>query len=411
MKIKANGMETFCHIKTGCKSQYNSAFFMPKVDIQSKLPNLPTTIFTTMSQLANQHKAINLGQGFPDFGMDPQLIDLVEKAMRNGHNQYAHTFGFQGLREVLAQKINALYGNPIDSESEITITPGGTYAISNALTSVLREGDEVIYFEPCFDSYVPNIKVMGAKPVAIPLNFPDYSIPWEKVREKVNPRTRMIMVNSPNNPTGTLLGLQDLEELKNITRDTQIIILSDEVYEHIVFDGEKHHSILAHPELFDRSFVAFSLGKVCHCTGWKIGYTVAPAYLTKEFRNHHQFNVFSVNTPMQVAMAEYLSNPETYLQLPSVFQAKRDYFAREMEGSILKPLPSKGSYFQCFTFPEVLGSNSRKVALDLVEKIGVALIPVSAFYQDETDHKVLRVCIAKKEETLKEAAKRLLNIQ
>ena len=383
---------------------------MSKVEIKSKLPNLQTTIFTTMSQLASQHKAINLGQGFPDFPMDPLLHNLVEKAMHNGHNQYAHTFGFQGLREVLAEKINTLYCNAVDSETEITITPGGTYAISNALTSVLRQGDEVIYFEPCFDSYVPNIKVMGAKPIAIPLNFPDYSIPWEKVREAVNPKTRMIMINSPNNPTGTLIGLQDLEQLNEITRGTQILILSDEVYEHIVFDGEKHHSILSHTELFERSFVAFSLGKVCHCTGWKIGYSVSPAYLTKEFRNHHQFNVFSVNTPMQVAMAEYLSEPQTYLQLPKVFQDKRDFFAKEMENSIFSPLPSKGSYFQCFTFPENLGDNSRKVALDLVEKVGVALIPVSAFYQEETDNKVLRVCIAKKEETLREAARRLTNL-
>jgi len=380
---------------------------MSKIEINSKLPNLPTTIFTIMSQLAIQHRAINLGQGFPDFSMDSVLHDLVEKAIKDGHNQYAHTFGFQGLREVLAHKISNLYGSNIDSETEITITPGGTYAISNALTSVLREGDEVIYFEPCFDSYVPNIKVMGAKPVAIPLNFPDYSIPWEKVKEAVNTKTRMIMINSPNNPTGTLLGLADFEELKSITRGTQIIILSDEVYEHIIFDGEKHHSILAHPELFERSFVAFSLGKVFHCTGWKIGYSVAPSYLTKEFRNHHQFNVFSVNTPMQVAMAEYLLNPQSFLQLPSLFQAKRDFFAKEMEGCILKPLPSKGSYFQCFTFPESLGTNSRKVALDLVERVGVVLIPVSAFYQDETDNRVLRICIAKKEETLKEAGRRL----
>ena len=223
----------------------------------------------------------------------------------------------------------------------------------------------------------------------------------------MNAKTRMIMINSPHNPTGTLLKKQDLEELKSITKGTQIIILSDEVYEHIVFDGEKHHSILADPELFERSFVAFSLGKVCHCTGWKIGYSVAPSYLTEEFRNHHQFNVFSVNTPMQTAMAQYLSDPQTYLQLPAFFQAKRDFFIKEMENSILVPLPGKGSYFQCFTFPKSLGSNSGKVALDLVENVGVALIPVSAFYQDETDHKVLRVCIAKKEETLREAARRL----
>jgi len=384
---------------------------MSKVKIESKLPNLPTTIFTTMTQLANKHNAINLGQGFPDFEMDPVLIDLVTKAMKNGKNQYAHTYGFPGLRNVLAQKIETLYGRKVDAETEITITPGGTYAISNALTAVLREGDEVIYFEPCFDSYVPNIKVMGAKPIPIPLNFPDYSIPWDKVKAALNSNTRMIVINSPNNPTGSLLSNYDLEQLVEITSGTQILIMSDEVYEHLIFDGNKHLSILGHPELFERSFMAFSLGKVCHCTGWKIGYSVAPPYLMKEFRNHHQFNVFSVNTPMQVAMAEYLSNPQTYLQLAGLFQSKRDFFSKQIEGSFLSPLPSKGSYFQCFTFDDEVKCNSKEFAIDLVEKIGVATIPVSSFYQDETDCRVLRICFAKKDATLKEAAERIMNFR
>lgn len=360
-----------------------------------------------MSQLAVQHQAVNLGQGFPDYPMDEKLIALVEKAMKAGHNQYAHTFGFQGLREVLAAKIESLYGLKISVQDEITITPGGTYAISNALTAILRPGDEVILFEPSFDSYIPNIEVMGAKAVCIPLTFPSYSIPWDRVREKVTDKTRLIMLNTPHNPSGTILHGTDMEQLRTLVEGTNILILSDEVYEHLIFDGEQHESILRYPDLLERSFVAFSLGKVFHCTGWKIGYTVAPAYLMQEFRNHHQFNVFSVNSVMQVAMAQYLEDTSVYLSLPAFFEQKRDLFLELMKDVPLKPLPSKGSYFQNFTFDHLTHEPDVDFSLRLVEKAKVAAIPISAFYRDGTDHKVLRFCFAKKKETLERAAEML----
>lgn len=379
---------------------------MPAVRIESKLPNLPVTIFTAMTQLAREHGAVNLGQGFPDFEMDEALQDLVSKAMREGHNQYAHTNGFPGLREILCQKAETLYAIKRNPETEITITPGGTYAISNALTAILRPGDEVIVFEPCFDSYLPNIRILGAVPVCIPLRFPDYSIPWDEVRRKITNRTRMILINSPHNPTGTLLSKEDMQELQSIVKDTNLLILSDEVYEHLVFDGKKHESVLAYPDLFERSFVAFSLGKVFHCTGWKVGYCMAPDYLMKEFRNHHQFNVFSVQSAIQVAMARYLENPEVYLGLSPFFEQRRNVLLETFEDSELSPIPSNGSYFQCFTFPENWGS-SMEVAQKLVKEQGVASIPVSSFYQSGEDHRVLRFCFAKKEETLREAGRRM----
>ncbi|HRH33983.1 MAG TPA: methionine aminotransferase [Catalimonadaceae bacterium] len=380
---------------------------MPPVPIQSKLPKLPQTIFSTMTQLANQHKAINLGQGFPDFEMSEKLKNLVSKAMNDGFNQYAHTNGYQGLREVLAAKVEALYGNSIDAETEITITPGGTYALSNTFTALLGEGDEVIVFEPCFDSYLPNIKMSGGVPVCIPLNFPDYSIPWEKVREAFSQKTRFILLNSPHNPSGAVLSESDIENLRNLVSGTNCLILSDEVYEHLIFDGMKHLSILKYPDLFERSLVAFSLGKVFHCTGWKIGYCIAPEYLMQEFRNHHQFNVFSVNTPAQVAMATYLEDPSVYLDLWAIFQTKRDLFLSLIKDLPFKPIPSHGSYFQCLAFENGLADTDTEMALKLVKDIGVASIPVSAFYQNRTDNLVLRFCFAKKEETLIEAARRL----
>lgn len=379
---------------------------MPPVRIQSKLPNLPVTIFTTMTQLAREHGAVNLGQGFPDFPMDEALQELVTRAMRDGHNQYAHTNGFPGLREILCQKADSLYGHYRNPETEITITPGGTYAISNALTAILQPGDEVMVFEPCFDSYLPNIRIMGAVPVCIPLRFPDYSIPWEEVKNRITDRTRMILINSPHNPTGTLLKREDMLQLQDLVKGSNILILSDEVYEHLVFDGKKHESVLAYPELFERSFVAFSLGKVFHCTGWKVGYCMAPDYLMKEFRNHHQFNVFSVNSAVQVAMASYLENPQVYLGLSPFFETRRNILQKALEDSGLSPLTSNGSYFQCFTFPENWGS-SMEVAKKLVEEQGVAAIPVSSFYQSGEDHHVLRFCFAKKEETLLEAGRRM----
>ncbi len=383
---------------------------MNSPEIKSKLPNLPVSIFTSMTQLARKHGAINLGQGFPDFSMDEKLQALVFKAMKDGHNQYAHSNGNPFLREVISSKINSLYGFQPDPETEITITPGGTYAISNALTAVLRDGDEVIVFEPCFDSYIPNIRIMGAVPVTISLRHPDYSIPWEDVRSKITSRTRMILINSPHNPSGSVLSETDIEQLRSIVEGTDIIIMSDEVYEHLVFDGEKHESILRYPDLFARSFVAFSLGKVLHCTGWKIGYCVAPPAFTKEFRNHHQFNVFSVSSALQQGIAEYLQEPQTYLGLPAFFQRKRDLFLEGIKGSIFQPLQTKGSYFQCVQFPEEVAKSSAAFAETLTETPGVAAIPLSAFYADGTDNRVLRFCFAKEDETLLMATERLRKI-
>jgi len=383
---------------------------MNSPEIKSKLPNLPVTIFTTMTQLARKHGAINLGQGFPDFSMDEKLQELVFKAMKEGHNQYAHSNGNPSLREVISSKIHSLYGFQPEPETEITITPGGTYAISNALTAVLREGDEVIVFEPCFDSYIPNIRIMGAVPVTISLRHPDYSIPWEEVKSKITSRTRMILINSPHNPSGSVLGEADIQQLRSIVEGTEILIMSDEVYEHLVFDGERHESILRYPDLFARSFVAFSLGKVLHCTGWKIGYCVAPPAFTKEFRNHHQFNVFSVSSALQQGIAEYLQEPQTYLGLPAFFQRKRDLFLEGIKGSIFEPLQTKGSYFQCVQFPEEVAKSSADFAESLTETPGVAAIPLSAFYSDGTDNRVLRFCFAKEDETLIKATERLRKI-
>jgi len=378
--------------------------------IESKLPKLPESIFTTMTMLARKEGAINLGQGFPDFSMDERLQELVFRAMREGHNQYAHSNGNPLLREVLAEKINNLHGFRPDPESEITITPGGTYAISNALTAVLREGDEVIVFEPCFDSYLPNIRIMGAVPVCISLEHPSYRIPWDKVREQITARTRMILINSPHNPSGTVLSAEDMAELKSIVAGTNILIMSDEVYEHLIFDGRQHESILRYPELYARSFVAFSLGKVLHCTGWKIGYCVAPPAFTQEFRNHHQFNVFSVSSAMQQGIAEYLQEPSVYLSLPDFFQRKRDLFLQGLEGTIFRPLPTTGSYFQCVEFPARNASSDRQFAEHLIQEYKVASIPLSAFYSDGSDYHVLRFCFAKKDETLQAAVEKLREV-
>jgi methionine aminotransferase len=360
-----------------------------------------------MSRKAREHQAINLGQGFPDFPMDELLQDLVYKAMRDGHNQYAASQGNPLLREVLAEKILSLYQFRPDPETEITITPGGTYAISNALTAVLREGDEVIVFEPCFDSYLPNIRIMGAIPVRIQMEHPSYRIPWDKVRENITARTRMILINSPHNPSGSILSAGDMEQLREIVTGTNILIMSDEVYEHLVFDGHRHESILRYPELYARSFVAFSLGKVLHCTGWKIGYCVAPPAFTQEFRNHHQFNVFSVSSALQQGIAGYLQDSSVYLKLPDFFQAKRDFFLDGLKKTMFKPLPASGSYFQCVEFSNEKGLSDVQFAENLITECKVAAIPLSAFYADAADNHVLRFCFAKNEQTLQEALERL----
>lgn len=383
---------------------------MSNIQIQSKLPNVGTTIFTVMSSLAIEHKAINLGQGFPDFPMSEELIALVNEAMQSGANQYVHMNGYIPLREVLAEKIQGLYQTAINPDTQITITPGGTYALYTAMTTVLQPGDEVIVFEPAYDCYIPAIELNGAKAVTIQLNFPDYSIDWNIVRSKLTEYTRMIVINSPHNPTGAVLSKQDIEELKTITKDTNIIIVSDEVYEHLIFDNLEHESILKYPELLERSFVCFSFGKVYHCTGWKLGYCIASPMLMHEFRKVHQFNCFTCDTPKQVALATFLQKKEAYLDLGSFLQKKRDYLQTLMKQTKFTPLPSHGSYFQSYSYSNLSKESEKEFAIRLTKEFGVATIPVSAFYQKEINNQVLRFCFAKKEVTLEAAVERLIKL-
>lgn len=378
--------------------------------IVSKLPQVGTTIFTIMSQLAQQHHAINLGQGFPDFMMDEALIDLIQKAMTDGCNQYTHTNGLPALRNALAEKVKKLYNTSIHPETQITITPGGTYAIYTALTSFLYSGDEVIVFEPAYDSYVPNIVLNGAKPVFIALQYPDYSIPWHEVAQKINSKTKAIIINSPHNPTGAVLSEQDIMTLRTLVAKTNIMIVSDEVYEHLIFDAIPHQSLLRYPDLLERSFIIFSFGKTYHCTGWKLGYCIAAAPLMQEFRKVHQFNCFSCDTPKQYALATYLQEEDKYVQLGAQIQKKRDFFRTLMQQTGFVCIPSHGSYFECYSYAALSNKSDTEFAVELVQKAGVATIPVSAFYHHKTDEKVLRFCFAKNEETLLEAAERFKHL-
>ena len=380
------------------------------MQIHSKLPEVGTTIFTVMSSLAVEHNAVNLGQGFPDFMMNEDLIALVNDAMKKGFNQYVHMNGLPLLRERLAEKVENLYQTKINYDTQITVTPGGTYAIFTALTTVLQPGDEVIVFEPAYDSYIPNIEINGAKPVLISLKYPDYSIPWEEVKAKVNERTRMIMINSPHNPTGAVLNENDIIQLRNIVADTNIIILSDEVYEHLIFDDIQHQSILRYPDLLERSFVCFSFGKTYHCTGWKLGYCISSAEMMKEYRKVHQFNCFTCDTPKQVALAEYIKNKEAYLSLGSFIQRKRDFFRELMKTTPFKLIPSHGSYFECYSYSHFSNEDDKTLAIRLTKEYGIATIPVSAFYKHATDNKVLRFCFAKKEGTLEKAVAKLKHL-
>lgn len=377
------------------------------IPIISKLPAVGETIFTVMSSLAVKYQAINLGQGFPDFLMDEELINLVNKAMLDGHNQYVHMNGLPSFLESIAEKANNLYKTAINPDTEITVTPGATYGIYTALTAFLQPGDEVIYFEPAYDSYLPNISINGAIPVPIKLIHPHYSIDWDEVRKKITPRTRMIMVNTPHNPTGALMKKEDWENLYQLTNNTRILILSDEVYEHLIFDHKTHWSALHFPELQNRTIAVYSLGKVYHCTGWKLGYVIASSTLMKEFRKVHQFNAFTCNSPVQYAFASFLQQKEKYLQLGENIQILRDYFNEQMSLTPLKPLPSYGSYFQLYDYSGVSNMPESEYAKLLVEKAGVATIPVSAFYSDNTSNRVLRFCFAKKKETLKAAVDKL----
>jgi methionine transaminase len=378
--------------------------------IQSKLPNVGTTIFTVMSALATEHKAVNLGQGFPDYPMSEGLRAKVAEAMKNGHNQYAPMPGLIGLRESIAEKVEFLYKTKINPDTEITITPGGTYAIYSSLTTILQPGDEVILFEPAYDSYIPNIEINGAKAVPLPLTYPDYKIDWELVRSSITTKTKAILINSPHNPTGSVLDANDIAELKSVVANTNIFIVSDEVYEHLIYDGLPHESMLKYPELFERSFVNFSFGKAYHCTGWKLGYCIAPAAFTKEFRKVHQFNCFSCFTPAQVALADYLKNKDAYLSLPRFMQQKRDYFIELMKQTKFDLLNTSGSYFICASYGRISDESDKDLAIRLTKEAGVATIPLSAFYHNQKDDKVVRFCFSKQNRTLQQAVERLMKI-
>jgi methionine aminotransferase len=378
--------------------------------IISKLPQTGTTIFTIMSALANEVGAINLSQGFPDFNTSPELIELVNTAMKDGHNQYAPMPGVMALREQIAQKTEKLYGAVYNPDTEITITSGGTQAIFTAITAVINPNDEVIIFEPAFDCYAPAIKLAGGIVKSLELAPPDYRIPWDMVRRLINNKTRMIILNTPHNPTATILKKEDIDELSAIVKNQDILILSDEVYEHLIYDGEIHHGMARYPELQQRSFIVASFGKPFHATGWKVGYCIAPAFLMQEFRKVHQFLVFSVNAPVQYAIAEYLKDENTYLSLPDFFQQKRDHFRKGLEQTRFELLPCSGSYFQSVTYNGITDEKDSDFALRLTKEIGVASIPISVFYTQGTDHHVLRFCFAKRQETLDKAVDRLLKV-
>lgn len=379
-------------------------------ELISKLPHTGTNIFTIMSGLATEHNAINLGQGFPDYPMDQHLVELVNKAMKENYNQYVPMAGYAPLLHTLAQKIKNLYQQEYNPQKNITITPGGTYAIYTALTAILHPGDEVIVFQPCYDSYIPNIIINGAKPVFIDMDYPGFTINWEKVKQSITNKTKAIIINSPHNPTGTILTKTDLLNLQEITADTNIIVISDEVYEHITFDGEEHESVLKYPDLANRSFACFSFGKVFNATGWKLGYAVAPEWLMNEFKKVHQYNAFSCNAPMQVAIHNYLQNPESYNTLSIIQQQKRDYFTSLIQSSRFKLLHSKGSFFICADYSNISNEDDISFTQRLVKDKKIATIPLSVFYENKTDNKIIRFCFAKTEDTLKQAAENILNI-
>ncbi|WP_374681752.1 pyridoxal phosphate-dependent aminotransferase [Accumulibacter sp.] len=380
------------------------------VAIDSKLPWVGTTIFTVMSKLAADCGAINLSQGFPDFQAEAALFDATLQAMRAGHNQYPPMAGVAELRTAIADKVAALYGADCDAEDEITVTAGATQAIFTAIAAFVRGGDEVIVFEPVYDSYVPAIETVGGKAVYAALRFPDYRPDWEQVRSLLSPRTRMMIINSPHNPTGSLFDADDLAALAELTRDTNIVLLADEVYEHIVFDGARHESVAAHPELAARSIVVSSFGKTYHITGWKIGYVLGPRELMREFRKVHQFNVFTVNTPCQLGIAEYMRDASRHLGLAAFYEGKRDFFRRQLGASRFELLPCRGTYFQLARYGAISDLPDQEFARWLTREVGVAVIPVSVFNHDGHDERVVRFCFAKQEATLAAAGERLRGV-
>ena len=363
-----------------------------------------------MSALSAQHNAINLSQGFPDFEIDPILIELVNAKMRSGHNQYAPMQGSLALRESIAQKVSDTYGAQYDPETEIIVTAGATQAIYTAITAVVQEGDEVILFTPAYDCYAPAIQLAGGEPIYVQLKSPDYAIDWEEVKKLVNRRTKLIIINTPHNPTGKVLTKSDLKQLDKITSGSDILVLSDEVYEHIIFDNAEHQSVCRFENLRNRSFAIYSFGKTFHCTGWKLGYCLAPQNLMKEFKKVHQFNVFAVNHPMQAAMAEYIARPENYRHIPEFYQEKRDYFASLIEGSRFELIESKGSYFQLLSYKAISDEKDTDFVVRMTKEFGVSAIPVSVFYHNPVHEQVIRLCFAKRSETIASAAEILCRI-
>jgi methionine aminotransferase len=372
--------------------------------ITSKLPNVGTTIFTVMSRLAVEHNAINLSQGFPDFDCTPELRALFCKYINSGLNQYPPMAGIIGLREAIAEKMQSLYGATYDPEHEVTVTPGATYAIFTAVSAFVHPGDEVILFEPAYDSYGPAVEVNGGKPVYVQMRYPDYSIDWEAVKSAITSKTRMMILNTPNNPTASVFSAEDLRVLEGLLHDTDIIVASDEVYEHLVFDGHQHQSVARFPGLAERSFVVNSFGKTYAVTGWKMGYALAPKNLMLEFRKVHQFNAFVSNGPVQYAFADYMKNKDAYLSLAAFYQRKRDFFLEGLKGSRFKPLPSRGTFFQNLAYDAISDEADTDLAVRLTKEHGIASIPVSVFYRKPPAHKVLRFCFAKSEETLARGA-------
>ncbi|MBX0333926.1 methionine aminotransferase [Pontibacter sp. HSC-14F20] len=376
----------------------------------SKLPDVGSSIFAVMSGLANEHGAINLSQGFPDFNCPGELIALVTRYMQEGYNQYAPMPGMPALRHKISEKTEKVYGYRPDPDQEVTVTSGATEALFAAITAVVKAGDEVVVLEPCYDSYAPAIRLAGGIPIYVPLAIPDFSIDWELLKKNISRRTSLIIINTPHNPTGAVIQREDLEKLANLTDSTDILILSDEVYEHMVFDGKEHVSALQVESLRQRAFVISSFGKTYHTTGWKIGYVVAPPALTAELRKMHQFITFCSVTPLQLAIADYMDNEEHYRTLPDFYQAKRDLFCELVQPSRFELIPSAGTYFQLLKYDAISTEHDLDFAKRLTQEIGVASVPVSAFYHNKTDHHYLRFCFAKSEETLRQAAERLVKL-
>jgi methionine aminotransferase len=378
--------------------------------LQSRLPKVGTTIFTVMSALATEKGAVNLGQGFPDFEGDPRLVDAVTGAMKGGLNQYPPMTGVPALREAISKKVEAIYGHRYDAATEITITAGATQAILTTILAIVHPGDEVIVLEPCYDSYVPNIELAGGKVVRVPLTPGTFRPDFSKISAAITPKTRAILINSPHNPSGMVWTQEEMLQLQELLAPTNILVISDEVYEHMVFDGKQHESAARFPGLAARSFIVSSFGKTYHVTGWKVGYVAAPAPLTAEFRKVHQFNVFTVNTPVQHGLAAYMADPKPYLELPAFYQRKRDLFRAGLQKTKFRMLPGQGTYFQCVDISAVSDLNEADFCKWLTTEIGVAAIPLSAFYGNGFDQKVVRFCFAKKDETLNTALERLARL-